>query len=56
MGSVLKCCKVPKCYDQDCLKIFCLLYALPVKVQFSGKNAYLVQKVSSVKKLPISNG
>ena len=51
MGPVLKRFKVPKYFDQDCL-----LYALPMKVQFSGKNAYLVQKVSSVKKLPTSHG
>ena len=53
--SVLKYCKVLKFYDQDCLKIFFLLSTLPMMIQISGENIHLPQKVSSFKKLPISN-
>ena len=43
--SVLKHCKVPKYYDQDCLKIFFLLSILQKLSQISlKKNAHLVQK------------
>ena len=35
--TVLKHCKVPKCYDQDCLEIFFLLSTLPMMIQISGK-------------------
>ena len=44
IGSVLKYCKVPKYYDQDCLKIFFLLSTLPMMIQISGKSAHLAQK------------
>ena len=44
LESVLKHFEVPKYYDQDCLKIFFLLSALPMTIQISGKNAHLVQK------------
>ena len=50
-GPAPKHCKVPKYYDQDCLKIFFFLSTYPMMIQISGKNAHLVQKVSSVKKL-----
>ena len=57
IGSVLKHREVPKYYDQDCLKVFSLLSILPLIIQIPGKNVHLLQKkVSSVKKLPISNG
>ena len=55
IGSVLKHCKVPKYYDQDCLKIFFLLSTLPAMIPISGKNAHLVQKLV-LKKLSISDG
>ena len=35
--SVLKHCKVPKYYDQDCLKIFFLPSTLPMMIQISTK-------------------
>ena len=43
--SVLKHCKDPKYYDQDCLKIFFLPSALPAMSRISGKNIHLVQKM-----------
>ena len=43
IGSVLKR-KVPKYYEQNCLEIFFLLFALPMMTQFSGKYAHLVIK------------
>ena len=41
--------KLPKYFDQDCLKIFCLPSTLPMlihhwNVESSGKDAHLVQK------------
>ena len=51
---ILKHCKVPKYYGQDCLKIL-LISTLPVMIWTSGKNTHLLQKVSPVKKLPISD-
>ena len=57
IGSVLKHCKVPKYYDQDCLKAFFLLSKLPMVIQISRKRMLIwFKKVSSIKKLPISNG
>ena len=56
MGSVLKHCKVPKCHDQDCLKILFLLFTVPVLIEISGRNAYLAQKFCSGKNLSISKG
>ena len=44
IGSALKHGKVPKYYDQDCLKILFLLSTSPLMIQISGKNAHLVQK------------
>ena len=44
MGFVLKYCKVPKYYDEDCLKIFFLPSTLPMMIQISGKNAHLAKK------------
>ena len=44
MGPVLKHCKVPKYYDQDCLKIVLLLSANPMMIQVSGKSALLAHK------------
>ena len=41
---LLKYCKVPKYYDQDCLKTFFLLSLLPIMIQISGKSAHLDQK------------
>ena len=52
VGPVLKNCKVPKYYDQDCLQIFPLLSTVPVPV--SRKKVHLAQKVSSIKKLPVN--
>ena len=56
IGSVLKHCKVPKYYEQDCLKFFFLISTLPAKIGISEKNAHLLQKSFSVTKLPISDG
>ena len=42
--SVVKYCKIPKYYDQDCLKIFFLFSALPMMIQISGKSVHLAQK------------
>ena len=39
-----KYCKVPKHYDQDCLKFFFLLSTLPMMIQISGKSTHLAQK------------
>ena len=51
---VSKYCKVPKYYDQDCLKIFSLLSTLPAMIWISGKKMLIwLKKVSSLKKLPI---
>ena len=44
IGSVLKHCKVPKYYDQDCLKIFFLLSTLAGMIRISDKNAHLAHK------------
>ena len=44
IGSVLKHCKVPKYYDQDCLKLFFLISTLPAKIGISEKKAHLLQK------------
>ena len=44
IGPVVKHCKVPKNYGQDCLEIFLLLSTLPAMIQTSGKNAHLAQK------------
>ena len=46
-GSVLKHCKVPKYYDQDCLKIFFLLSTLPAMIRISGKKMLIWFKKSS---------
>ena len=54
--SVLKHCKVPNYHDQNFLKIFFLLSTLTVMIQISGKILIWFEKVSSVKKLPLSNG
>ena len=35
-STVLKNCKVPKSYNQDCLKIFLLISILSRMIQFSG--------------------
>ena len=44
IGSVLKHCKVPKYYEQDCLKFFFLISTLPAKIGISEKKAHLLQK------------
>ena len=45
MESVLKHCKVPKYYEQHCMKILLLISTLPAMiVGISGKNAHLLQK------------
>ena len=55
--SVLKHCKVPKYYNQDCLKIFFLLSELPMMIQISGKKcSFGSKKLVLAKKIPISNG
>ena len=46
IGYVLKHCKVPKYYDQGCLKNFFLPSTLPIMIKISGKNAHLVEKRS----------
>ena len=56
IGSILKHCKVPKYYGQDYLKIFFLLSTLPAMIQISEKMLIWFKKVSSVKKLLISDG
>ena len=55
--SVLKHYKVPKYYDQDCLKIFFSPSTLPMMIQISTKKMLIwFKKVSFIRKLPISNG
>ena len=55
IGSVLTHCKIPKYYDQDCLKYFFLLFTDPRMIETSGKKMLIwFKKVSSVKKLPRS--
>ena len=44
MEPVLKYYKVPKHYDQDCLKISDLLSTLPMMIQISGKSANVAKK------------
>ena len=44
IGSVLKHRKVPKYYEQDCLKFLFLISTLPAKIGISEKNAHLLQK------------
>ena len=39
IGPVLKNCKDPKYFDQDSLKIICLISALPIMIKLSGKSA-----------------
>ena len=57
MESVLKHCKVPKYFEQDCLKIYFFISTLPAMIGISGKNVHLPQKtLSSVKKIPVSHG
>ena len=56
VGSLLKHSKVPKYYEEDFLEIFLLIYTLPAMILISQENVHLLQKVSSVKKLPISDG
>ena len=47
---LLKHCKVQKYCDQDCLKIFFFLSALPVIIQVFGKNTHWLQKCQSSQK------
>ena len=55
--AVLKHYKVPKYYDQDCLKIFFLLSTLPAMIQISGKKcSFGSKKLVMSKKLSISDG
>ena len=44
LGSALKYCKVPKYYDQDCLKIFLLVSALPFMIELYGKSGHFAEK------------
>ena len=44
IGSVLKHYQGPECYDQNCVKSFSLLSALPVMIRISGKKTHLIQK------------
>ena len=53
IGPVVKHCKVPKNYGQDCLEIFLLLSTLPAMIQTSGENAHLAQKSYFYQNLPI---
>ena len=41
---VLKHFKVLRFYEQDCLKIFLLLFALLIMIQVSGKISHIAQK------------
>ena len=54
-GSVLRHCKIPKYYDQDCLKSLFLLSTDPMMIEISGKMLIWCKKFSSVKKVPKSN-
>ena len=54
IGPVIKHCKGPKYYAQDCLKFFFLHSTLSMLIQVSAKSAHSAQKVSSIQKLPIS--
>ena len=44
-GPVLNYKKVPKYYDQDCLKTFLFLSTLPVMIQLSGKSTNFRSKM-----------
>ena len=46
IGSFLKHCKVPKYYEQDCLKFFFFFLnsTLPAKIGIAEKKAHLLQK------------
>ena len=47
MGPVIKHCKVPKYYDQDCLKRLLLLSTLQVIIQVPRKSAHIGFKILS---------
>ena len=47
---LLRHCKVQKYCDQDCLKIFFFLSALPVIIRVFGKNTHWLQKCQSSQK------
>ena len=47
MGPVIKHCKVPKYYDQDCLKLLLLLSTLQVMIQVPRKSAHIGFKILS---------
>ena len=54
IGPVLKQYKVPKYFDQDCLKIFVLLFTLSMMIQISGKSHHFNQKCLFYQNLPTS--
>ena len=56
IGSLLKHCKIQKYYDQDCLKIFFCTAHFQWWFKFLEKILIWFKKVSSVKKLPVTNG
>ena len=43
LGPIIKHCKVPKYYDQYCLKNFLLFSILPAMIELSGKSAHFAQ-------------
>ena len=45
LGPVLKRHKVPKYYDQHCLKIFLLLPVFPIMIQDFGKRVLIWLKI-----------
>ena len=54
IGYVLKYCKVPKYYDQDCLKIFFCSLHFQWWLKFLEKVLISLKNVISIKKIPIS--
>ena len=53
IGSLLYC-KVRKHYDHDCLKIFFLIFTIPMVIKISEKMAIWLKNFTSIKKLPIT--
>ena len=53
-GQLLKHCKIPKYFDQDCLKVLFFPSTLPMMIQFLENMIISVKNVSPLKKLPIS--
>ena len=54
IGPLTKHCKVPKCFDKDCVKIFLLFSALLMMFQISRSlKRSFGSKMLAIKKLPI---